>query len=116
MRKLPVVLVILATFAVMGRAADLQGVIADWKCTEAMVRNGREKTLKQNRSCSLMKNPDRRAYGLITDDKKFYRFNDAGTKRVRELLQNSPDKDNLRVIVQGDLTGNTINASNVSIL
>ncbi|MBV9762939.1 MAG: hypothetical protein JO340_20430 [Acidobacteriaceae bacterium] len=95
-------------------AIDLQGVIADWNCTQDMVRNGRSKVLKQNRNCSLVKNYNRGAYGLITMDKKFYRLDDNGNKLARELLANTPDKDNLKVIVSGDIDGDTIKVINMS--
>jgi hypothetical protein len=97
-------------------AADLQGVLADWKCTERMVRDGREKTLKQDGSCSLMKNPGRSEYGLITSEKKYYRLDKAGNDQARELLGNSHDKDDLRVVVRGDLEGNTVKVHTMSIL
>lgn len=97
-------------------AADIQGVIADWNCVQGMVRNGREKTLHQNRGCSLAKNFKRDAYGVITDDKKFYRLDDPGNQHVLQLLENSPDKDNLKVLVRGDLQGNTIKVNNMTIL
>ena len=95
-------------------AADIQGVIADWNCTQDMVRNGRQKVLKQNRGCSMMKNYNRSAYGLITGDKKFYRLDDNGNKLARELLANTPDKDNLKVVVSGDIDGDTIKVTNMS--
>jgi len=63
-------------------AADIQGVIADWNCTQDMVRHGRDKILRQNRNCSLVKNYDRAAYGVITQDKKYYRLDDNGNKRA----------------------------------
>src|SRR4051794_23046832 len=97
-------------------AAELQGVLADWKCTEKMVRDGREKTLKQDASCSLMKNPGRSEYGLITSEKKFYHLDKAGNDQARELLGNSHDKDDLRVVVRGDLDGNTVKVQSMSIL
>lgn len=97
-------------------AVDLQGVIADWGCTQDMVRYGREKVLKQHRSCSMMKNYDRAAYGLITQDKKFYRLDDNGNKLARELLANSPDKDNLKVIVTGEIDGDMLKVTNMSLL
>ena len=100
----------------LAQAVELQGVIADWKCTGPMVRDGRERTLKQNRSCSLMKNPDREGYGLITVDKKYYQLDDTGNQKVKELLRNTPDKDNLKVIVTGDLDGSTIKVANISML
>ena len=60
-----------------------------------MVKNGRDKTLKQRRSCSLMKNYQRQAYGLITDDQKFYKLQDPNNGRILELLKNTPGKDDL---------------------
>ncbi len=103
-------------FGCLGRAAEIQGVIADWNCTAAMVRDGREKTLKRKRACSLMKNFNRSGYGLITDDKKFYRLDDNGNKQARLLLKNSPDKDNLRVIVTGEVEGDAMKVTNMSLL
>ena len=100
----------------MVQAAEIQGVIADWNCAESMVRNGREKTLKQNHACSLMKNYTRSSYALITDDKKFYRLEDPGNQRILELLKNTPGKDNLRVVATGDVDGNTIKITNLSML
>lgn len=97
-------------------AADFQGVIADWNCTQDMVRSGREATLKQKRSCSLVKNYNRAAYGLITEEKKFYRLDEAGNQQVRQLLAHTPDKDNLKVVVSGDLEGDTIKVKNMSLL
>lgn len=98
------------------QAAELQGVIADWNCTRAMVQNGREKTLRRNRSCSLMKNYTRSSYGLITDDKKFYRLEDPDNQHILELLRNTPDKDNLKVVVTGDVQGNTIKVTGITML
>ena len=95
-------------------AADLQGVIVDWNCAQDMVRNGRGKTLKQNRSCSMMKDYRRSAYGLITGDKKYYRLDDNGNRLARELLANTPDKDNLKVVVNGDIDGDTLKVTNMS--
>ncbi len=103
-------------FAGLACGGDIQGVVADWNCVKPMVRNGREKALKDNRSCSLMKNYSRSAYGLITDDKKFYRLDDAGIARVKELLKNTPDKDNLKVIITGDVEGGLLKVSNISLL
>ncbi len=100
----------------VANAADIQGVLTDWNCTERMVRNGREKVLQQDQSCSLAKNPNRSAYGLITNDKKFYKFDEAGNKQARELLNSSPNKNSLRVIARGELEGNTMKVTTMSIL
>ena len=107
---------LLLIMACVSAATEIQGVVADWTCTETMVRMGRKKALRQNRACSLMKNFKRAAYGLITDDKKFYRLDDPGNQHILELLANTPDKDNLKVVVSGDIQGNTIKVTNITML
>jgi hypothetical protein len=114
MRRLVRLVVFSAMAACAAAAADMQGVLADWNCTQDMARNGRAKVLKENRNCSMMKNYNRNAYGLITVDKKFYRLDDNGNKLARQLLANTPDKDNLKVIVSGDIDGDTIKVTNMS--
>lgn len=97
-------------------AAEIQGVVVDWNCIKPMVKNGREKTLKDNRNCSLMHSYRRDAYGLITVDKKFYRLDDPNNEHIIQLLQGTPDKDNLKVVVTGDIDGDTIKVVNMTIL
>jgi hypothetical protein len=105
-----------AVCALAADATELQGVVVDWNCVKPMVRYGREKALRNNRGCSLMKNYDRAAYGLITDAKKFYRLEDPGNAKVKELLKNTPDKDNLKVVVNGDIVGETLKVGTISFL
>jgi hypothetical protein len=81
-----------------------------------MVRDGREKTLKQDGSCSLVRNPARDDYGVITSEKKYYRLDKTGSDRARQLLQGSHDRDNLRVIVRGELAGDTVIVRSMSLL
>ncbi|HEX4749102.1 MAG TPA: hypothetical protein VH302_06125 [Bryobacteraceae bacterium] len=100
----------------LASAVELQGIVTDWNCTENMVRNGRQKVLKQDRSCSLQKDFHRSAYGLITEDKKFYKIDPQDNDRVMQILSDSPDKDNLKVVISGDLNGNTLTIKTISLL
>lgn len=95
-------------------AAEIQGVLADWSCIKRMVHDGRAKVLKQDGNCSLNPNYSRAAYGLITDDKRFFRLDDAGRAWALRLLKDTAAKDNLRVIISGDLSGNVIHVKNMS--
>jgi hypothetical protein len=95
-------------------ATDLQGVLADWNCVKPMVKDGRGKTLQHNRECSLNKNYSRAAYGIITDDKHFYKLDDAGRDWALKLLKDTSDKDNLRVIISGAIEGDTVHVQNMS--
>jgi hypothetical protein len=97
-------------------AAELQGYLADWNCVKDIVKNGEQKTFQKRKSCSLQDNYNRPAYGLITDDKKFYRLDDAGNKHALELLPKSPKRDMLHVVVTGNVTGNLIQVAEMSLL
>ncbi|HEY3939151.1 MAG TPA: hypothetical protein VGL97_17090 [Bryobacteraceae bacterium] len=116
MRRIAVSVGMLLGLSAMLPAAEIQGVIVDWNCVKAMVRDGRAKVFKQNRTCSLMKNYNRQTYGLITGDKKFYKLDDPGNQHVLELLKNTPDKDNLKVVATGDIQGNTIKVTEMTML
>jgi hypothetical protein len=95
-------------------AAEMQGVLADWACVKSMVHDGRAKVLKRNSTCSLNNNYSRAAYGLITDDKRYFKLDDAGREWALKLLKDTGDKDNLRVIVTGDVDGGTIHVQSMS--
>jgi hypothetical protein len=97
-------------------AAELQGYLADWNCVKKIVKNGAEQTFRTDKSCSLQKNYQRRAYGLITDDKKYYKLDAAGNRHALQLLPMSPSRDALHVIVTGDVNGDLLKVKEMSIL
>ena len=55
-------------------------------------------------------------YGIITSDKKFIKFDDAGNAKVQEALKASDKKDHLRVDVSGDLEGETLKITSIKLL
>ncbi len=97
-------------------AAQIQGYLADWNCVQKIVKDGAEQTFKNDKTCSLHDNYNRLAYGLITDDKKFYRLDPAGNKQARQLLPKASTRDRLFVIVTGDVQGNYIKVTGMSVL
>ena len=105
---------LLLLIVALSSGAELQGVIADWNCVKPIVKNGRQRTLKQNQKCSLMSNYSRAGYGVITEDKHFYKLDDAGRNWALRLLKDTPDKDNLKVVITGDIDGDTIHVTNMS--
>ena len=101
----------------LASAASFQGLVVDRACAVDMVKNGRANTLKSKPDCSLNKGHyARSAYALITDDKKLYYFDEGGSKKALVLLKNTPDPDALRVILTGDLEGQTIKVQEMSML
>ena len=96
--------------------ADVQGVVIDRNCAQDVLKNGRKVILNRKRDCSLMRNYKRAGYGVLTDDHKFFSFDDAGNKKAVRLLENTPDKDNLKVIVSGQIDGGMIKVATMSML
>ncbi len=97
-------------------AAQIQGFLADWNCVKKIVKDGAEQTFKNHNNCSLQNNYNRQTYGLITSDKRFYRLDAAGNAHVRELLPKSPRRNQLYVIVTGELKGNLVKVAAMSLL
>ena len=95
---------------------DLQGVLADSSCAARMVHDGRERVLQQDKNCSLVRNPNRRSYALITDDNRVFQLDDTGNGLAKELLKNSHDRDNLHVVARGQRNGEQIKVETMSIL
>jgi|SRR5579871_2644107 hypothetical protein len=55
-------------------------------------------------------------YGILTSDKKFVKFDDAGNAKIKEALTASTKKDHLRVDVSGDLQGDTLKVTSIKLL
>lgn len=116
LRTLIAVCLLSAASTALSAAAELQGLIVDWQCAKQIIRNGREKTLRNDQNCRLMKDYHKSTYGIITDDKKIYRLDDPGNHRILELLRNTPDKDNLKVVVTGEIDGDVVKVANITML
>lgn len=100
--------------AVEASATDLQGVLVDYACGKDMLRDGRVNTLKHNQNCSLSTEYSRSVYGIITDDKHLFKLDDAGREWALKLLKDTSDKNNLKVIVSGDVKDDTVYVKNMS--
>ena len=55
-------------------------------------------------------------YGIVTEDKKYLKFDAAGNAKITEALKASDKKDHLRVNVDGDVQGDTIKVTSVKLL
>jgi hypothetical protein len=98
-------------------AASFQGVVVDRSCAVDMVKNGRANTLKAKPECSMNGGKYvRSSYALITEEKKLYYLDDKGNKQAVTLLKNTPDPDQLKILVTGDLNGQTIKVQDMSML
>ena len=97
-------------------AAQMQGLLVAQNCAEDVVKNGHEATLQRRPDCSLQNRYDRPTYALVTDGKQYFTFDPSGNKKALQLLKGSPNRDELKVVVTGEVSGNTIQVKYMTIL
>jgi hypothetical protein len=55
-------------------------------------------------------------FGIVTKDKQFLKFDQAGNEKVVQAIKASDKKDHLRVDVSGDVQGDTLKVSSIKLL
>ncbi len=113
MKKLAATLALLGLVALPAIAAiesDRNVSIVDSNCSAKAAADPDSHT----RSCALQCAMS--GFGILTADKKFIKFDDAGNKKVEEALKASIKKDHLRADVSGELNGDTLKVTSFKLL
>ncbi len=98
-------------------AAEAQGILLDRMCATKIVQAKDQKAAQAHtRDCALMPDCEKSGYGVFTTDGKFITFDAAGNQKIVQALKASKKKDNLRIHVTGDQTGDTMKVSAVKLL
>lgn len=113
MKKLVSVTVLLAAWALpaLGAAANYHDVpLLDVGCSKKAAANPDAHT----KDCALM--CAKSGFGIVTKDQHFLKFDAAGNQKILDELKASSKKDHLRVDVNGEVQGDTLKVSSVSLL
>ncbi|MBS1799743.1 MAG: hypothetical protein JSS95_07955 [Acidobacteria bacterium] len=101
----------LAAMPALASAASYHDVsVVDVSCSKKAAADPDAHT----RECALK--CAKSGYGIITSDQHFLKFDAEGNKKITEELKASGKKDHLRVNVEGDVEGDTLKVSSVSLL
>jgi hypothetical protein len=84
--------------------------VVDVACSKKVAADADSHT----RDCALM--CEKSGFGIVTEDKKFLKFDPDGNAKVLAALKASDKKDHLRVNVSGDVQGDTIKVTSVKLL
>jgi len=106
---------LLAGFAGMASAAEVQGILIDKMCSTKAVKGGQAAAVAHDRDCALMPPCQQSGYGVYTADNKYLTFDGAGNTKAITALKNSKKKDDLKVTVTGDVQGDTIKVANLKL-
>lgn len=55
-------------------------------------------------------------FGIITSNKQYLKFDDAGNQKILSQLKSTKESDHLRVNVSGTVKGDTIQVTSVKLL
>lgn len=113
MKKLVSVTVLLAAWALpaLGATATYHDVpLLDVGCSKKAAANPDAHT----KDCALM--CAKSGFGIVTKDQHFLKFDAAGNQKILDELKASQKKDHLRVDVNGEVEGDMLKVSSVSLL
>ena len=116
LRRLLVLSAAILVVVYVAQAAELQGILIDKMCSAKVLQGGQKAARAHTRECALMPDCAKSGYGVYTADGKFITFDSDGNKKAEEALRASKKKDNLRVTVTGELSGDTITLASLKLL
>ena len=108
--------VLVATLAGLAAAADVEGLLLDRMCAPKLMKQGQQAAQAHTRDCNLMPNCLQSGFGVFTAAGKFIILDAAGNKLAETEMRASQKKDNLRVKVTGEQTGDTIKVASLKLL
>ena len=103
------------TFAGLGFAADVDGILIDKICSAKALGGGQKAAKEHDRDCALTAGCQKSGYGVYTSDGKFLSFDAAGNTKAIAALKASKKADDLRVKVTGDVEGDSIKVASLKL-
>jgi hypothetical protein len=108
MRKILSLIALVFALAGASQAAEWTGHLMDSMCAPTM----RDKAASHTAEC--MKGCRDSGYGLVTQDGKYIKFNEAGNTKAVAELERSGKQENLLVKVAGELKGGVIQVESIT--
>lgn len=107
---------VIAAFATAASAADFEGFLIDNMCSAKVAKEGAKAARAHTRECALMGPCKESGYALVTDAGRVLKLDQAGNEQAVKALEASKKKDNIRVRITGEETGDTLRVASLKIL
>jgi len=115
--RLIVVAGLVAALGGLAYGAEVQGILLDRMCSMKIVADKDQNAARAHgRDCLLMSDCVKAGYGVFTADGKFIVFDAAGNQKAEEAVKASKKKDDIKVQVTGEQSGDTIKVASIKIL
>lgn len=91
------------------------GYVVDAMCAKTMLKknNPMERAAKHTRDCALEESCASSGYGLFHDG-KYYKFDDEGDKKAKDVIENSTTEKGMMVDVTGQMEGDKIIVASIA--
>jgi hypothetical protein len=100
-----------AALAIAASAASVDGTLMDKACNTA-----KKDAKTHERSCALMPPCQKSGYVVVTPEGKVLTLDAKGNDEALKALKASTKKDDLRVTVTGDVSGDSIKVASLKLL
>lgn len=92
-----------------GKSVTLHGYVVDVMCSKKMSKSGTamEKAANHTKDCALSDGCAASGYGIFSDG-KYYKFDAAGSKEAKAMLEKSTKEKGMLFDVTGKMKGGTV--------
>jgi hypothetical protein len=114
MRKLILILFAAMTVSAFAADATVKGYLVDLAC---VAEDGQKADFgaKHSKSCLQMPDCAKSGYGVLTDDKKVIRFDQASNEQAKKFIADLKKAKDIKVSVTGNLNGDTIAVNKIEL-
>jgi hypothetical protein len=109
------ILLVLAV-ASLAAAADITGTLVDRHCAAKIARGGQTAAQAHTLECALMPDCVAAGYAVYTTDNKLLILDAAGNKTAEAALRASQKKNDLKVQISGQVSGDNLKVATLKLL
>jgi hypothetical protein len=107
---------LLAVFSAVASAAQVDGILIDKMCSAKALGGGQAAAVAHDHDCLLQDPCMKSGYGVYTADGKYLKLDDAGDAKALAAIKASNKKDNFKVRVTGDVSGDSIKVTDLKLM
>ena len=96
-------------------AEAVEGYLIDKMCSAKVAEQGIDAAKTHTKDCALMPNCKSSGYGIVTADGKFLKFDEDGDGMAAKVLGFTSRKDNIKVTVNGEVSGDSIKVTAIQL-
>jgi hypothetical protein len=114
MKKLTLVLLTAVALSAFAADTKIQGYLVDIACAS---EEGQRANFgaKHSKDCLQMPDCAKSGYGLLTDDKKVIKFDEASNEKAKQFIADLKKEKDIKVSVTGTVNGERMTVSKIEL-